>query len=57
MLALKARVRRGGHPAEVAAETLVPGDIVLLEAGDKVPADGRLIQSHSVEIDESTRCW
>ena len=54
MLALKARVRRGGHPTEVAAETLVPGDIVLLEAGDKVPADGRLIQSHSVEIDEST---
>ena len=54
MLALKARVRRGGHPAEVAAETLVPGDIVLLEAGDKVPADGRLIQSHGVEIDEST---
>ena len=57
MLALKARVRRGGHPAEVAAETLVPGDIVLHEAGDKVPADGRLIQPHSVEIDESTRCW
>jgi len=54
MLALKARVRRGGQAAEVAAETLVPGDIVLLEAGDKVPADGRLIQSHSVEIDEST---
>ncbi len=54
MLALKARVRRDGHPSEVAAETLVPGDIVLLEAGDKVPADGRLIQSHSVEIDEST---
>ena len=54
MLALKARVRRGGHPTEVAAETLVPGDIVLLEAGDKVPADGRLIQSHGVEIDEST---
>ena len=48
MLALKARVRRDGHPKEVAAETLVPGDIVLLEAGDKVPADGRLIQSHSV---------
>ena len=54
MLALKARVRRKGQPKEVAAETLVPGDIVLLEAGDKVPADGRLIQSHSVEIDEST---
>ena len=54
MLALKARVRRDGHPKEVSAETPVPGDIVLLEAGDKVPADGRLIASHSLEIDEST---
>ncbi len=53
MLALKARVRREGHQREVAAETLVPGDVVHLEAGDKVPADGRLIQTHAAEIDES----
>ncbi len=53
MLALKARVRRDGHQAEVAAEELVPGDLVLLEAGDKTPADGRLTEAHSLEIDES----
>ncbi|MFP5344359.1 MAG: cation-translocating P-type ATPase, partial [Gammaproteobacteria bacterium] len=53
MLALKARVRRDGHKTEVAAEELVPGDLVLLEAGDKVPADGRLIEAHSLEVDES----
>ncbi len=53
MLALKTRVRRNGRVIEVAADTLVPGDIVLLEAGDRVPADGRLIAAHSLEIDES----
>ncbi|MEQ6341770.1 MAG: HAD-IC family P-type ATPase [Gammaproteobacteria bacterium] len=53
MLALKARVRRDGLTTEISAEALVPGDIVLLEAGDRVPADGRLIASHSMEIDES----
>lgn len=53
MLALKARVRRDGHKLEIAAEELVPGDLVLLEAGDKLPADGRLVEAHSLEIDES----
>ena len=53
MLALKARVRRDGHKLEIPAEDLVPGDLVLLEAGDKVPADGRLIEAHSLAIDES----
>jgi Ca2+-transporting ATPase len=53
MLATQARVRRGGHPAEMDAQALVPGDIVLLEAGDKVPADGRLVEAHNLEIDES----
>lgn len=54
MLAQKARVRRDGIKVELTAEELVPGDLVLLEAGDKVPADGRLIAAHSLEIDEST---
>lgn len=54
MLAQKARVRRDGVKVELAADELVPGDLVLLEAGDKVPADGRLIAAHSLEIDEST---
>lgn len=53
MLALKARVRRDQRVTEVAADTLVPGDIVLLEAGDRVPADGRLIAAPGLEIDES----
>ena len=54
MLPLKARVRRDGKTREVPAEQLVPGDIVLLEAGDRVPADGRLIAAFSLEINEST---
>lgn len=53
MLELTARVRRGGRVVEVPAESLVPGDIVLLEAGEKVPADGRLVESSSLSIDES----
>ena len=40
--------------AEIAAEVLVPGDLVLLEAGDRVPADGRLIAAHGAEFDESS---
>ncbi|MBI4081732.1 MAG: cation-transporting P-type ATPase [Candidatus Lambdaproteobacteria bacterium] len=54
MLPLRARVRREGRTAEVAAETLVPGDIVLLEPGDRVAADGRLVLSQTLEIDESS---
>ena len=53
MVAFRARVRRGGQVFDVAAEDLVPGDVVLLEAGDRVPADGRLFFSHSFEVDES----
>ncbi|MBI5163201.1 MAG: HAD-IC family P-type ATPase [Magnetospirillum sp.] len=54
MLAPQARVKRGGVKVEVGAADLVPGDLVLIEAGDRVPADGRLLQSHGLEIDEST---
>ena len=43
MLAPLARVRRNGRVEEIEASTLVPGDVVLLEAGDRVPADGRLL--------------
>ena len=53
MVAFRARVRRGGQVVELAAEDLVPGDIVLLEAGDRVPADGRLFFTQSFEVDES----
>ncbi len=53
MLATTCRVRRGGVAMEVSAEELVPGDIVLLDAGSRVPADGRLILATTLEIDES----
>jgi len=53
MLSPTARVRRSGQIFERPSAELVPGDLVLLEAGDRVPADGRLRASHDVEIDES----
>jgi Ca2+-transporting ATPase len=53
LLTATARVRRGGQVHEVPAPELVPGDIVLLEAGDRVPADGRLLLARTVEVDES----
>jgi Ca2+-transporting ATPase len=48
-----ARVRRGGAVEEVEATKLVPGDIVLLEAGDIVPADGRIVTSATLELQEA----
>jgi P-type Ca2+ transporter type 2C len=48
-----ARVRRDGAEAEIPAEEVVPGDVVMLEAGDNVAADGRVIEAHSLDIDES----
>ncbi len=53
MLPLRARVRRGGQKIDILATDLVPGDMVLLEAGDSVPADGRLWFAAGLEIDES----
>jgi magnesium-transporting ATPase (P-type) len=54
LLSLKANVMRNGRRQEIAAEDLVPGDIVLLKAGDKVPADIRLISVSRFEVDESS---
>ncbi|MGY1455621.1 cation-translocating P-type ATPase [Streptomyces sp. SS8] len=54
MLVPTARVRRDGRVQMVQARTLVPGDVVLLEAGDRVPADGRLAVAESVEAAEAT---
>ena len=53
MLIITARVRRNGEIVEVPAEELVPGDIVTFEAGDKVPADGRLLVAATLEIEEA----
>ncbi|MCW4019522.1 MAG: cation-translocating P-type ATPase [Candidatus Bathyarchaeota archaeon] len=47
------KVRRNGQEIETDAENLVPGDIVLIEAGDRVPADGRLFFAASLEIEEA----
>ncbi|HET9717982.1 MAG TPA: cation-transporting P-type ATPase, partial [Pseudolabrys sp.] len=49
-----ARVRREGHVRIVPAEELVPGDIVVLDAGDSLSADVRLIESSRISADEST---
>jgi len=53
MLVPTARVRRGAQVRVEDAADLVPGDLVLLEAGDRVPADGRLLVAAAVEVDES----
>ena len=53
MLAARARVRRNGQVVELDAQHLVPGDVVLLEAGDRIPADGRLLAAHALEVDEA----
>src|SRR6516225_2824163 len=48
-----ARVRRSGQVEELESTKLVPGDIVLLEAGDVVPADGRIVTSATLEVQEA----
>jgi len=53
MLALRSSVVRDGNRRSIEGELLVPGDIVLLEAGDKVPADLRLLQAHGLQIQEA----
>jgi P-type Ca2+ transporter type 2C len=49
-----ARVRRDGHTRLIPAEQLVPGDVVLLEGGDSVSADMRLVEASNLAADEST---
>ncbi|MDO5674570.1 MAG: HAD-IC family P-type ATPase [bacterium] len=53
LLKVRARVRRDGKEVEIPAEEVVPGDIILLESGNKVPADLRLIEVQSLTADES----
>ncbi len=54
MMETIARVRRDGQPVELDATEIVPGDVVLMEAGNLVPADGRLFVAATVEIEEGT---
>ncbi len=49
----KARVKRGNNPGEIPANQVVPGDIISLEAGNRVPADARLIEAVNLKANES----
>ncbi|MBL8528251.1 MAG: cation-transporting P-type ATPase [Burkholderiales bacterium] len=53
MVVTATTVRRDGRRQRVPSETLVPGDVVLLESGDKVPADLRLFEVRDLQVDES----
>lgn len=48
-----AKVLRDGHIKEISSQIVVPGDIIILEAGDMVPADARLISGNTIKTDES----
>jgi Ca2+-transporting ATPase len=54
MLAPQAAVLRDGREQKVEASNIVPGDVVLLDAGDRVPADLRLLQAPNLKVDESS---
>ncbi|MDP1580110.1 MAG: HAD-IC family P-type ATPase, partial [Candidatus Didemnitutus sp.] len=53
MVATETTVRRDGHQRRVHSEELVPGDVVLLQSGDRVPADLRLFHVRNLQADES----
>jgi Ca2+-transporting ATPase len=54
MAAPQARAIRDGRPQKVAAQELVPGDVIILEAGDQVPADARLLTTWRFEVEEAS---
>ena len=53
MLSLRASVLRDGRRDSIAAEQLVPGDIVFFESGDKIPADVRLLEVKNLQVQEA----
>ena len=53
LLEMQVRVRRDGRLYVIAADELVAGDVVLVEAGERIPADGRIVEAHGFEVDES----
>ena len=53
MVKASARVRRDGTERELPVEQLVPGDVVVLAAGEQVPVDGRIVAANALQIDES----
>jgi P-type Ca2+ transporter type 2C len=54
MAAPTAAALRNGTETEIPARDLVPGDVVLLRAGDKIPADGRLLEAVNIQVEEAT---
>lgn len=54
MLPSYAKVLRDGKEQKLPVEELVPGDIVIISGGDNIPADGRLVQSTNLQVDQST---
>ena len=53
MMEATARVRRDGNESEIGSDEIVAGDVVAISAGDEVPADGRIVSSSALTIDES----
>ncbi len=53
MISLKATVLRDGQESEIDASEVVPGDIILLDTGDKIPADARLLESVNLQTQEA----
>lgn len=53
MVKHKSNVLRDGIEKEINTENIVPGDIIILRAGDRIPADGRILEIHNLEADES----
>ena len=54
LTAAKCKVIRNGMKQEILSKDIVPGDILFLEAGDLIAADGRIIENHSLQVNESS---
>jgi Ca2+-transporting ATPase len=54
LAAPKARVRRSGEEIEIPAREIVPGDVVLLKTGDRIPADARVVLSMNLKVNEAS---
>lgn len=54
MMKIVAKVRRDGGVTQIEADQIVPGDIVIVDAGDRVPADGRVVVAATLQIEEAS---